>query len=223
MVGAPEDRALRDCEDAFLLGDALLVAPVLECGADRRAIRLPRGRWYDTATGAAYEGPGQILLDAPPGRIPVLARAGAVLPVRRAGEGGVALEAWAPARGRMGGGVVIRDPGPGFEPGEVERYTVRWVGDAVVVENEAGEPVEGVEVRGLDREGPTGAGSGTAPGAGSERIPDGIRDGSRIRFRGGFRGAFQRGYRPPLGRRGILPCAAATDFAAVGAVRSGGL
>ncbi|MCX5148935.1 MULTISPECIES: glycoside hydrolase family 31 protein [unclassified Streptomyces] len=165
--GAPEDRALRDCEDAFLLGDALLVAPVLECGADRRAIRLPRGRWYDTATGAAYEGPGQILLDAPPGRIPVLARAGAVLPVRRAGEGGVALEAWAPARGRMGGGVVIRDPGPGFEPGEVERYTVRWVGDAVVVENEAGEPVEGVEVRGLDREGPTGAGSGTAPGAGS--------------------------------------------------------
>ncbi len=169
--GAPEDRALRDCEDAFLLGDALLVAPVLECGADRRAIRLPRGRWYDTATGAAYEGPGQILLDAPPGRIPVLARAGAVLPVRRAGEGGVALEAWAPARGRMGGGVVIRDPGPGFEPGEVERYTVRWVGDAVVVENEAGEPVEGVEVRGLDREGPTGAGSGTAPGAGSRTAP----------------------------------------------------
>ncbi|WP_327282374.1 glycoside hydrolase family 31 protein [Streptomyces sp. NBC_01205] len=147
--GAPEDRALRDCEDAFLLGDALLVAPVLECGADRRAVRLPRGRWYDTATGTAYEGPGQILLDAPPGRIPVLARAGAVLPVRRPGEEGMALEAWAPARGRTGGGVVIRDPGPGFEAGEVERYTVRWVEDAVVVEDEAGEPVQGVEVRGL--------------------------------------------------------------------------
>ncbi|MGG8409821.1 glycoside hydrolase family 31 protein, partial [Streptomyces sp. 12297] len=70
----PTDRALRDCEDAFLLGDALLVAPVLECGADRRAVRLPRGRWYDTATGTAYEGPGQVLMDAPPGRIPVLAR-----------------------------------------------------------------------------------------------------------------------------------------------------
>ncbi|PZG96626.1 glycosyl hydrolase, partial [Streptomyces sp. NTH33] len=46
--GAPEDRALRDCEDAFLLGGSLLVAPVLEPGADRRAVRLPRGRWYDT-------------------------------------------------------------------------------------------------------------------------------------------------------------------------------
>ncbi|MFB7182473.1 TIM-barrel domain-containing protein [Streptomyces sp. NPDC056257] len=149
--GATEDRRLRDCEDAFLLGDALLVAPVLECGADRRAVRLPRGRWYDTATGAAYEGPGQILLDAPQGRIPVLARAGSLLPVRSAGGDGdgVALEAWAPARGRTGGGVVIRDPGPGFEAGVVERYTVRWAGDAVVVEDEAGNRVEGVTVRGL--------------------------------------------------------------------------
>ncbi|MEU7606353.1 glycoside hydrolase family 31 protein, partial [Streptomyces sp. NPDC041003] len=106
--GAPEERRLRDCEDAFLLGDALLVAPVLECGADRRAVRLPRGRWYDTATGTAYEGPGQILLDAPQGRIPVLARAGALLPVRSAGGDGVELEVWAPARGRTGGGVVRR-------------------------------------------------------------------------------------------------------------------
>ncbi|MFJ6796017.1 glycoside hydrolase family 31 protein [Streptomyces sp. NPDC091268] len=145
--GAPEDRALRDCEDAFLLGDALLVAPVLECGADRRAVRLPGGRWYDTATGAAYEGGGQVLLDAPPGRIPVLARAGAVLPVRAA-DGSVALEAWAPAPGRTGGGLVVRDPGPGFESGEVERYAVRWEGNAVVVEA-AGRPVEGVVVRGL--------------------------------------------------------------------------
>lgn len=148
--GSPEDRRLRDCEDAFLLGDALLVAPVLECGADRRAVRLPLGRWYDTATGAAYDGPAQVLLDAPPGRIPVLARAGSVLPVRSGdGDGGVALEVWAPARGRTGGGVVIRDPGPGFEPGEVERYTVRWVGDAVVVEDEAGAAVAGVTVRGF--------------------------------------------------------------------------
>ncbi|MFD9259514.1 TIM-barrel domain-containing protein [Streptomyces sp. NPDC059538] len=147
--GTPEERQLRDCEDAFLLGDALLVAPVLECGADRRAVRLPRGRWYDTATGAAYEGPGQILLDAPQGRIPVLARAGSVLPVRSASGGGTELEVWAPARGRTGGGVVIRDPGPGFGAGEVERYTVRWAGDAVVVEDESGKPVEGVTVRGL--------------------------------------------------------------------------
>ncbi|MFC9431792.1 TIM-barrel domain-containing protein [Streptomyces sp. NPDC056987] len=110
--GAPEDRALRDCEDAFLLGDALLVAPVLTRGADRRAVRLPRGRWYDTVTEQAYEGPGQVLLDAPPSRIPVLARAGAVIPVRGA-DGGMELEVWTPAGGRAGGGLVVLDPEDG--------------------------------------------------------------------------------------------------------------
>ncbi|MFD9870273.1 glycoside hydrolase family 31 protein [Streptomyces niveus] len=141
--GAPEDRALRDCEDAFLLGDSLLVAPVLEAGTERRAVRLPRGRWYDTATGTAYEGPGQILLDAPLSRIPVLARAGAVIPVLGATDsatdsdgvvGGIELEVWRPAPGRTGGGLVVRDPGDGWADPEVERYTSRLVGDEVVVE-----------------------------------------------------------------------------------------
>ncbi|MDG4859831.1 glycoside hydrolase family 31 protein, partial [Streptomyces sp. T-3] len=149
---APEDRALRDCEDAFLLGDALLVAPVLERGTDRRAVRLPRGRWYDTVTGQAYEGPGQVLLDAPLSRIPVLARAGCVLPVQGA-DGEVELEVWAPARGRTGSGLVVRDGGDGWEVPPVERYTSRWHAGRVVVErDEDGVAVEvdaKVWVRGL--------------------------------------------------------------------------
>ncbi|WP_298564727.1 glycoside hydrolase family 31 protein, partial [Streptomyces luteogriseus] len=100
---APEERALRECDDAFLLGDCLLVAPVLAPGADRRAVQLPWGRWYDTATGRAYEGPGQVFVEAPLGRIPVFARAGAVLPVRGK-DGGLELEVWAPVPGRTGGG-----------------------------------------------------------------------------------------------------------------------
>ncbi|MFG2873374.1 TIM-barrel domain-containing protein [Streptomyces sp. NPDC048338] len=131
--GAPEDRALRDCEDAFLLGDGLLVAPVLAPGTEQRAVRLPRGSWYDTATGRAYEGPGQVLLDAPPSRIPVLARAGAVIPVRGE-DGGLELEVWAPPAGRTGGGLVVRDTGDGWEPGVIERYTSRLLDGRVVVE-----------------------------------------------------------------------------------------
>ncbi|MER6156528.1 glycoside hydrolase family 31 protein [Streptomyces sp. NPDC001868] len=153
--GAPEDRTLRDCEDAFLLGDCLLVAPVLDPGADRRAVQLPRGRWYDTVTGQAYEGPGQVLLEAPLSRIPVLARAGAVLPVRGA-DGGLELEVWAPARGRAGGGLVVPDAGDGWDEPEVERYTARWEGPRVVVERDGDdgpvEPSYPVRVRGLDRE-----------------------------------------------------------------------
>ncbi|MFG3021320.1 glycoside hydrolase family 31 protein [Streptomyces sp. NPDC048254] len=150
--GAPEDRALRDCEDAFLLGDGLLVAPVLDPGADRRAVQLPRGRWYDTLTERAYEGPGQVLVDAPLSRIPVLARAGAVLPVRDE-DGGVGLEVWAPARGRTGGGLFVPDTGDGWDEPEIERYVARWEGRRVVVrregDNGVGEPPHPVRIRGL--------------------------------------------------------------------------
>ncbi|MGC5568125.1 glycoside hydrolase family 31 protein [Streptomyces sp. FR-108] len=150
--GVPEDRALRDCEDAFLLGDCLLVAPVLDSGTDRRAVRLPRGRWYDVATERAYEGPAQVVVDAPLSRIPVLVRAGAVLPVR-GDDGSLELEVWAPARGRTGGGLVVTDSGDGREEPEIERYVTRRLGARVVVEREGEDgPVEPslpVRVRGL--------------------------------------------------------------------------
>ncbi|MEU0057792.1 glycoside hydrolase family 31 protein [Streptomyces sp. NPDC006334] len=142
--GAPEDRALRDCEDAFLLGDSLLVAPVLDPGVEQRAVRLPRGLWYDTATGTAYTGPGRVVVDAPVGRVPVFARAGAVIPVRGE-DGGTELEVWAPARGRTGGGLVVRDAGDGWGTPEIERYVARWEGGReVVVEREGRAGVDGV-------------------------------------------------------------------------------
>ncbi|MEU8685724.1 glycoside hydrolase family 31 protein [Streptomyces sp. NPDC048611] len=146
---APRDRALRDCEDAFLLGDALLVAPVLAAGVTRRPVRLPRGRWYDTATGRAYDGPGQVWVEAPLSRIPVLARAGAVLPVAGA-DGGTELEAWAPAAGRGGSGLVVPDTGDGWQRPTVERFTSRWSGGRVVVERRDGGAVGyRVRVRGV--------------------------------------------------------------------------
>ncbi|MET9296325.1 glycoside hydrolase family 31 protein [Streptomyces sp. NPDC003077] len=134
---SPEDRALRDREDAFLLGDALLVAPVMGPGVERRSVPLPRGRWYDTATGRAHEGPGQVVLDTPLARIPVLARAGAVLPVAGA-DGRTELEVWAPAPGQAGGGVVMPDAGDGWARPEVERFATRWEDGRVVVERREG-------------------------------------------------------------------------------------
>jgi alpha-glucosidase len=151
--GSPEDRALRDCEDAFLLGDSLLVAPVLDPGAVRRTVQLPRGRWYDTVTEEAYEGPAQVVVDAPLSRIPVLARAGAVLPVRGA-DGGLELEVWAPPRGSGGGGLLVPDSGDGWEEPEAQRHVSSRQEDEVVVRRAdgaggLGEPAYPVRVRGL--------------------------------------------------------------------------
>lgn len=42
---SPRDPAALRADDAFLLGDSLLVAPVVEEGATERDVYLPRGRW----------------------------------------------------------------------------------------------------------------------------------------------------------------------------------
>ncbi|WP_405578240.1 glycoside hydrolase family 31 protein [Streptomyces sp. NBC_01190] len=145
---APDDRSLRENGDAFLLGDALLVAPVLEEGAVKRSVRLPRGRWYDTATGTRYKGRTQVLLDAPLGRIPVLAKAGAVLPVAGA-DGGLELEAWAPRQTRTGSGVVFTGDPEGWQAPRMERFVSRWVDGELVVERDGGgAPGYPVRVRG---------------------------------------------------------------------------
>ncbi|MFE9066985.1 glycoside hydrolase family 31 protein [Streptomyces violaceusniger] len=135
----PKDRALRDCEDAFLLGDALLVAPVLEEGARRRPVRLPRGRWYDTVTGRAYDGPGKVVLDAPLSGIPVLARAGSVVPVAGP-DGGVELEVWTPCQGRKGAGAgaLAVETGDGWEKPELLRFATRLRDGALTIEREGG-------------------------------------------------------------------------------------
>ncbi|MER0243435.1 glycoside hydrolase family 31 protein [Streptomyces sp. HSW2009] len=144
----PQDRALRDCEDAFLLGDSLLVAPVLEEGARRRTVRLPRGRWYDAATGRAHDGPGRAVVEAPLSRVPVLVRAGSVLPVASE-RGETELEVWAPVAGRTGGGVLVTETGEGWAEPATVRFTTRLRGDRVVVEQEGTEDVKyAMRVRG---------------------------------------------------------------------------
>lgn len=52
----PEDKNVFDIEDEFMLGDALLVAPVLEDYVDTRTVYLPEGTWYEFFTGKRYEG-----------------------------------------------------------------------------------------------------------------------------------------------------------------------
>ena len=70
-------------EDAFMLGPDLLVAPVLEEGAVTRAVYLPAhpGGWYDWHDGAHFEGGRTVTVAAPLGRLPLFARAGAIIPV----------------------------------------------------------------------------------------------------------------------------------------------
>ncbi|MDJ1137169.1 glycoside hydrolase family 31 protein [Streptomyces iconiensis] len=186
----PRDRQLRDCEDAFLLGDALLVAPVMEPGVRARTVRLPSGRWYDTATGRAHEGPGTVRVEAPLSRIPVLARAGAAVPVLGA-DGKTELEVWPPAPGRTGSGLLIPDPGEGWDRPDAERFTVRGGGSghggAVAGSLGGGGAGGGIGAGGGTSVGGGGAGPGVGGSGGGVTVErdDGVAVGYAVRVRGG--------------------------------------
>jgi sulfoquinovosidase len=74
-VGRPERELFQ-----YLLGDQLLVAPIIDEGATSRPVYLPAGRWYDLRTGEAFVGPTVVEATAAPGEIPVFAPAGALVP-----------------------------------------------------------------------------------------------------------------------------------------------
>ncbi|MEM7642577.1 MAG: TIM-barrel domain-containing protein [Pseudomonadota bacterium] len=68
----PDQPALHDRVDAYMLGPDLLVAPVLEPGATGRIVALPDGEtWIHAWTGTAHPGGTSPEIDAPWGQTPV--------------------------------------------------------------------------------------------------------------------------------------------------------
>ena len=68
------NRGYAEVRDEFLLGDRVLVAPVLTKGATRRSVIVPPGRWR-AWTGTTVRGPRRIDVDAPLGALPYFERA----------------------------------------------------------------------------------------------------------------------------------------------------
>jgi len=67
--------------DEYLFGRELLVAPVLFEGQTNRTVYFPPGRWIDWDEGYDYTGGREWVVAAPPNRIPVAVRAGAIIPL----------------------------------------------------------------------------------------------------------------------------------------------
>lgn len=74
---APLDSQTHAIGDQYLLGDDLLVAPVLQEGARSRDVYLPAGRWRDWWSGVEYEGERWLRdFAAPLDVLPLFARVG---------------------------------------------------------------------------------------------------------------------------------------------------
>jgi alpha-glucosidase (family GH31 glycosyl hydrolase) len=75
------DADLAGVEDQLMLGNALMLCPVIEAGAVSRRIRLPPGTWHDFWSAQSWQGPGEIDYPAPLDCLPILARGGTVIPM----------------------------------------------------------------------------------------------------------------------------------------------
>ena len=100
VMDYPDDPQTRTIDDEYMMGDSLLVAPVIvgstnartgrpadRAGGDAasasatRAVYLPAGEWHDFWTGERRPGRQQINVTVPVGHIPLFVKTGTILPL----------------------------------------------------------------------------------------------------------------------------------------------
>lgn len=67
VLGFPDDPAVVGIDDQYMLGDALLVAPVTAEGVTSRDVYLPAGEWFHVFTGERFDGGRTVSVAAPIG------------------------------------------------------------------------------------------------------------------------------------------------------------
>lgn len=83
VMDFPSDVKALDQNDEYMFGQAFLVAPVLTSGARTWSVYTPAtpGGWYDWWTEKKVQGGRTAMLDAPLEKLPVLVRAGSIVPL----------------------------------------------------------------------------------------------------------------------------------------------
>lgn len=76
----PTDPRVRDIDDEYLFGEWILVAPVLNRGARKRIVYLPKGTWVDYWSGSRHRGGDEFEVDAPLKKIPLFIKDGGIIP-----------------------------------------------------------------------------------------------------------------------------------------------
>ena len=75
-----EEAETLEINDQYMVGQDVLMAPILEQGQKARSVYLPKGTWHDYFTGQAYKGGRYILVELPLERTAVFVRSGTILP-----------------------------------------------------------------------------------------------------------------------------------------------
>lgn len=159
LLAFGEDARAAMQAQSYMLGDALLVAPVtrpLEQGGGSTEVYLPDGAaWYDFYTSAYYEGGQSIQMETPLSRFPLLVRAGSILPLSEGAECADALPLLASELRVYCGADGVFDlyddagDGYGYEQGRYLRIRARYQNDERILTLDAAQgslPVD-IELR----------------------------------------------------------------------------
>ncbi len=65
----------------FMVGENMLVAPVVEQGVTKRMVYLPDGNWINYWTGERFAGKKHIIVDAPIDVLPIFIKEGSIIPM----------------------------------------------------------------------------------------------------------------------------------------------
>ncbi|MBE9167442.1 glycoside hydrolase family 31 protein [Pleurocapsales cyanobacterium LEGE 06147] len=115
-----QDQKLWDIDDAFFLGDAFLVCPILEEGARQREVIVPQGHWYGFWNDTVIEGGKKLTFDAPLKQIPLLVKAGSIIPTE---EGDLLiLHLYAPVKEGTSIGYLYSDAGDGYGDWRIDNF-----------------------------------------------------------------------------------------------------
>jgi alpha-glucosidase (family GH31 glycosyl hydrolase) len=114
-----QDENVYAVTDQYMLGDHLMVCPVVTKGAQTRTVYLPEGSWYDYWTGKQYSGKQYIHVVTPLDTLPLFVKAGAAIPMQPVmaytGEHTADPVTWDIFPGNDTGGLLYEDDGKSLE------------------------------------------------------------------------------------------------------------
>ena len=81
VLNYQDDPNTLNLDDEFMIGEDLLVAPIVKPDVTTRLVYLPKGIWYDYWTNKKYAGGTMFRVDAPLETVPMFVRGGAIIPL----------------------------------------------------------------------------------------------------------------------------------------------
>ncbi len=76
----PDDANTRNLDDEYMVGDSVLVAPIVQKSKNKRLVYLPAGQWIDFWHHREYTGNQDIVADAPLDTLPLFIKKNVLLP-----------------------------------------------------------------------------------------------------------------------------------------------